>query len=159
MRCLKKSQTTVFHEWNIFPSQSRFQSHTVVRGSKQHCLLLQLHALLSTLQNLLNHMLTLRILICTRHETRDGTRTTRRPQFLVMPLRSLSNHPIGDVQYPLRTAVVLLQRYQLSSRIILRKIQNVAHCCSTKRINRLRIVSNGCQPDTVRTQVFQYLVS
>ena len=72
-----------------------------------------------------------------------------------MPLFRFTDDAIGGVQNLLRRAIVLLERDQHSSWILIREVQNISHRCRTERVDRLSIIADGSQPFAVGTDVSQ----
>ena len=143
MRGIEKLEPAELHERDISPGQFDLQRATVMRCAEQYRLLLEHGPGLAALEHPLDNIAGLVGLIEHRYKLRPGGGSSLGPEVLGEAFTGELDDAVGGGKNGLRRAVVAIQRDDGGWRIELAgEVENVAHGCRAKRIDRLGVVTD-----------------
>ncbi len=147
MGAIEEFQAAELDEGNVAAGQFHFQRTGMVRGAKQHGLLLQQHAGFAVLEDFFHDIARLLGLVLDGDQTRPLLRLPVGPQVFREPLAGKFDDAIGGCQNGGGRAVVAVERDDVGRRVEGRgKIEDVADRGGAERIDRLGVVAHHRQP-------------
>ncbi len=156
MGAVEEFQAAKFDEGDVAPRQFDFQRTAMVRGAKQHRLLLELLAGFAGLQNLFDNVIGLVGLVTHCDETRPLGGLPFGPEVLGEALGRQRDHGIGRRKDRLGRTVIALQCDNFRRRRkLFREMEDVAHVGRAKGVNRLGVVADHRQAAAERLQSHQ----
>ena len=140
---LEEFEPAEFHERDVAARELDLERAAVVRGAKQHGLLLERDAGLAVLQDPLGDVARLVGLVAHGDQLRALGRGALGPQVLGEALGRELDDGVGGREDRLGRAVVALERDDLGGRLkCCGKVEDVAHGGGAERIDRLRVVAD-----------------